>query len=679
MSSNRKYFAASESEECARVLMGKATSFYQVITANSYVDTLRHMWRAYHGIYNDDVDGSHEIKFGGEQGEIVHLNVNHFRNLAQHMVVMITANRPVMKARAINTDAKSMSQAYLADGILDYYMREKHLEKVLRDAVEMAVVMGSSFVKMEWNAMAGDEFDFDEETNERAYTGELEFSKLSPLDVVFDGTKESWDQDWVLCRSSKNRYDLIAKYPEYEDRILGLQSKDQVLGFSTSTFSNDETDDVFIYEFYHKRTEAVPEGRYMLFLDTDIVLLDTSLPYRQVPVFRISASDIMGTPYGYSPMFDVYPIQEGINSLYSTIMTNQNATGIQNIWVKPGSDLNVENIGGSLNIIETENKPEPLQLTATPQEVFSFLETLIQSAETVSGVNSVARGNPEASLKSGTALALVQSMSLQFMSGLQQSYVRLIEDVGTALINILKDFATTPKVVALVGKNNRPLLQEFTGEKISSISRVIVDVGNPLANSTAGKVQIAEQMLQMGIIKNPAQYFQVMNTGRLDAAFEDEMDELLLIKRENELLMEGNPPIVSPLDKHNEHIMEHRAVLADPDLRTNPDLVRIVLEHIQGHIDALRNTDPALLQLIGQQPLPPAGAPMGPEGAPPQGEGPPPGQEGDGMAPPPTGYPQVGEEVVGPNAEGVGLPNLPQPPAPFADMPVMADQVVPQS
>lgn len=680
MKNENKYFAAQPPEDCARILLSKATTFYNVLNTNAYLGTMKKMWLAYHGIYDDGYGSSHEIKFGGEQGELVHLNVNHFRNLARHMLVMITSNRPVFKARAINTDARSMSQAYLADGILDYYMREKHLEDVLKDSVEMAIVLGAAFVKMEWNATAGEPFDADPDTGEVTYEGEIEFTKVSPFDVVFDGTKDTWDQDWVMCRSSRNRYDLVAKYPEYEEQILGLPTKDVSMGLSTSVFSNDETDDVYIYEFYHRRSEAVPGGRYMLFLDRDIVLLDTKLPYRQVPVFRISASDIMGTPYGYSPMFDVFPIQEGINSLYSTIMTNQNANGVQNIWIQPGSDINVESLGGGMNVIESQTKPEPLQLTATPKEVFDFLSTLIQSAETISGVNSVARGNPEASLKSGTALALVQSMSLQFISGLQQSYVRLMEDVGTALISILKDFAMTPKTVALVGKNNRPLLKEFTGESVSAINRVIVDVGNPLANSTAGKVQMAEQMLQMGIIKNPQQYFQVMSTGRLDAAYEDEMDELLLIKRENEMLMDGESPIVSPLDKHNEHIMEHRAVLADPDLRTNPDLVRIVLEHIQGHIDALRNTDPALLQMIGQTPLPPPGVDPNspPPNAPPHGEGPPPGQEGDGMAPPPSGYPEAGEQVIGPNGNGVSLPALPTPSEPFENLPVTADQVIPQ-
>jgi len=136
-------------------------------------------------------------------------------------------------------------------------------------------------------------------------------------------------------------------------------------------------------------------------------------------------------------------------------------------------------------------------LTQTPAEVFKFLDMLIQAAETISGVNSVARGNPEASLKSGTALALVQSQALQFVSGLQQNYVKLIEEVGTAVIQILKDYANTPKFITLVGKNNRPLTKEFTGEKISSINRVVVDMGNPLAKTIAGRVQMAEQMMQM--------------------------------------------------------------------------------------------------------------------------------------------------------------------------------------
>lgn len=672
------YFAQKKAEDCAGILLAKGDSFFNLLRANAYLEKMSRMWRAYHGAYSNDLGYGHRVEFSGEQGELVMLPVNHFANIAQHIFTMITANRPMMEARAVNTDYKSLAQTYVANGVLDYYMREKHLEDCLKKATEMSIVLGSGYVKLDWNATAGEAYDADPETGEMVYEGDLEFTNLSPFDVVVDGTKETWNNEWILTRSFQNRYNLIAKYPELKEKLLGVKPKNQSAVYRLAVFSNDDTDDIPVYEFYHKRTEAMPDGRYMLFVDSEIVLLDTKMPYRVLPVFRITPREIMGTPYGYTPMFDIFPIQEGINSLYSTIMTNQNAFGVQNLFVPRGADIAVNTLDGAMNIIEGNARPEPLQLTSTPPEVFNFLNMLIQSAETISGVNSVTRGNPEASLKSGTALALVQSMSLQYISGLQQSYVKLIEDVGTAIIQILKDFATTPKVIALVGKNNRPLLKEFTGEQISAINRVVVDVGNPLSRTTAGRVQMAEQMLQMNLIKSPEQYFQVINTGKIETMFEGEMNELLLIKSENEQMLEAKNVLVSPLDKHRLHINEHKAVLSDPDLRRDPDLVRLVLDHIEDHLNALRETDPALLQLVGEQPLPPLGQQQGMPGQEMPSNASIQGSPMEQLMATQGGNVQAGETVQASTGQQLQTPNIPSPPPPFENMPVTADQMLPR-
>jgi hypothetical protein len=663
MSDTSVYFAAKDAKETASILLAKSKSFYNVLEANFYLEKLARMWRVYHGCFEVSVGGGHQISFTGEQEELVSLHVNHFRNLAQHIFVMITSSRPTMEARAINSDYKSIAQTYLANGILDYYMREKHLEDALKTAVEMAIILGAGFIKMEWNATSGDVYDIDENGIE-IKEGEIEFTNLSPFDVVFDGSRESHKLDWYMIRTFKNRFDLMAKYPELADNLKGIPSKSDNSIYRMALLSNDNTDDIPVYEFYHKKTESMPQGRYMLFADTETVMLDTPLPYRLMPIFRVSAGEILGTPYGYSPMFDVFPIQQGIDGLYSTIMTNQSAFGVQNLFVQRGSDISIDSLHGSMNIIEGNSKPEPLNLTETPTEVFKFLDMLIQSAETISGVNSVARGQPEASLKSGAALALVQSMALQFVSGLQQSYVRLVEDTGTAIIQILKDYANTPKVAALVGKNNKMLLKEFTGEDLQSINRVVVDIGNPLSRTIAGRVQMAEQMMQMGIIKDPTQYFQVLNTGRLDLMFEGDISQQLLVRRENEWLAEGNNPIVAPTDLHAFHIQEHRAVLDDPDIRMNPQVTRIVMDHLQGHIDMLTNTDPRLLMLTGQQPLPPPGM----EPAPPMG---PPGQPG--QQPPQGGPPQQGKTELA-EAGNKQNPEMPQVPAGVLPNPELQQQ-----
>lgn len=678
------YFANKEAKATASILLDRGASFFNMLRSNAYLEKLNRMWRFYHGAYANDLGYGHRVDFSGDQGELVQIPINHFRNIAQHIYNIITSNRPVMEARAINTDYKSLSQTYLANGILDYYMREKGLEDALKKAVETSIVLGSGFIKMEWNATAGETYDVDPETDEQINEGEVEFSNLTPLDVIIDGTKETWDNDWIMIRTFQNRYNLMAKYPELADKLRSLPSKTDNAVYRLAVWSNDDTEDIPVYEFYHKRTEAVPEGRYLLFADTDVIMMDTKMPYRQIPIFRIVPSEILGTPYGYSPMFDIYPIQEGINSLYSTIMTNQNAFGVQNLYVPRGADIDFTSLEGGMNIIQANAKPEALNLTQTPPEVFKFLDDLIKASETISGINSVTRGNPEASLKSGTALALVQSQSLQFVSGLQQSYVKLVEDCGTALINILKDFATAPKVVALVGKNNRTFLKEFTGDQVQDINRVVVDMANALSKTIAGRVQMAEQMLQMKLITDPNQYFQVLNTGKIESMYQGQMTELLLIQAENEKMMDGMNPLVSPMDKHSEHITEHKAILSDPDLRNDGNLVKVVMDHIEQHLKALRETDPDLLKLCGENPLPPMQAPGGnpqgpPPGSPPQGA-PPPGppngqptppqgslqhpQMGNVMAPP-QGPTQPGQKITqGPGmGPGANIPHLPHVPA----------------
>jgi hypothetical protein len=682
------YFGNDEAEKTVKYLNHKSAEWFRNIQSNRYLDKVKRSWQAYHGLYYED---SHSVSFGGEQGELANMAVNHYRNIATHMLNMVTASRPSFQCRAINTDRKSQIQAKLGNGLLDYYMREKRLERELKRAAEYAITMGSGYIKLEWNSTRGEISDVIEPDEEKIagydeegtpldedgfemkpfpiYQGDVEFKTLSPFDVVFDSTKETSEQhDWVLCRTFINKYDLAEKYPELKGKILKVQTKDnQQHGKRLSLGAYDETVDVPVYEFFHRRSEAVSQGRYMLYLEDDIILEDTIMPYRRLPVYRISPSDILGTPYGYTAMFDLLPIQDAINSLYSTILTNQSTFGVQNILNPRGNDIKVNQLEGGLNFIEYTNvagqsgKPEPLNLTSTPQEIFNYLSILERAMETLSGVNSVARGNPEASLKSGTALAMVQSQALQFMSGLQQSYIQLIEDVGTGLMNLLQDFAAEPRVAAIAGFNNISEMKEFKADDIKSINRVVVDVGNALMNTTAGRAEVANNLLQMSLITSTEQYLSVLTTGNLDTLIEGEMDELFSVRGENENLVKGESVIAIATDRHSLHIREHRDILADSTQRHEEEFVTRVLDHIQEHINLLQTTDPNLLMIIGEQPLAPPG-------------GSPPAQDaGNPNAPAPQGeMPMEPQQGMMPG----NLPDPAQPPGEFADLPQTPDELM---
>lgn len=101
-----------------------------------------------------------------------------------------------MQARAVNTDYKSLVQTKLANGLLDYYMRDKRLEDYLRKAVEHSIVFALSYVKMEWNATVGEVYDFNEDLGIEIREGDLQFSNLFFTDVFFDTNREDDNHDW---------------------------------------------------------------------------------------------------------------------------------------------------------------------------------------------------------------------------------------------------------------------------------------------------------------------------------------------------------------------------------------------------------------------------------------------------------------------------------------------------
>lgn len=633
-SDSQIYFAAKEGKETAATLLDRSNDWFQTLQTNGYLNKLRMMYDAYHGnFYTDGFgpgDNGHNISFGGEQGELVQLGVNHIRNLASHMLTMITSTRPSMQARSVSTDYDSMVQTRLANSLLDFYMKDFHLEEYLKTAVEYAIVFGSGYIKLEWNATRGEVYDADPLTGAEIREGDLEFSNLSPFDVMFDTNREDKRHEWVITRTAKNKFDLAAKYPELAEKIVQIASINESINYAYMSLSNNANDYIPVYEFYHKSTEALPEGRYMLFLNDELILLDSPMPYQELPVYSIAPAHYLGTSYGYTPMFDLLGLQDAVNSLYSTILTNQTAFGVQSVIIGKGSDLDITSFEGGMQVIEANN-PEtirPLNLTSTPKEIFDFIAMLEKTMETISGVNAVARGNPDPNLRSGNALALIQSMSLQFMSGLQQSYVNLIEDIGSGIIQTLKDHATVPRLVHIAGENNQTYVEEFKGDDLSTINRVKVEIGNPLSRTTAGRVEMASEMMQMGLITRPEQYMAVIDTGSLDTLTQNTQKEIYAIKSENEMLIKLQPVRALLTDNHQQHIDEHKAILSDPKLRFNDQLTAQVLAHIQEHINILSDPNVAqVLMVLGQQPIAPPmpAAPMAGPGQPadaPQGPGP---------------------------------------------------------
>lgn len=653
---NSVYWALEPTENVGNVLMEKVREYYKFLEQSGRMDLYRKMYLMYYG---PAIKGA-TLQFTGEQGELIEISVNDLRNLLTHLKTLITSQAPAFDVRASNTDHKSLAQTILGKGLVDYYLREKELEDYMDDGVEMALVYAEAFITTPWNATLGKVFDAHPDTEAPIREGDIDYSVYAPYDYVRDfSLKDHRDCKWGITVDWVNKYELAAKYPDFHETIINLDASYD-LGDGCQNFREQrrflygqaENDTIPLMTFHHEPSDALPDGREVMFLVDGTVLYDEASPYEKVPARRIAAGKWLGTIFGYTTGYDLMPIEEMTNSLHSTICSNQNAFGVQNIWTKKGMGIDTHELAGGLRHIECMEKPEPLQLTATAPETFEYLKGLGVVKETISAINSVARGNPEREM-SGTAMALLQTTAIMFSQSLQKSYIRCFEGVTTDTLLRLKAFAKTPRVAAITGVMDQKYLEEFTADDLNLVDRVLVDMGSPFMNTAAGRLEMAKYYTEQGWITDHQQFMMMATTGQMKLLYEGQQSEMMLIRAENEQLMKGINPPVMITDNILRHLEEHKVVLNSPEARKNPKIALSTTNHMNEHLKLWRGyidevtgqmvpgIDPDLAALLGLPP-PPMMAPPG-------------------MTPNPQG--------LLPD-QGSGAPNTPAPNAPGQEAPV---------
>ena len=644
-----QYWAAVGETEIADRILDKVDKYYKYLAQSGRLDLYRRSWTYY---YRPRLTGG-MLNAVGQQGELTSISVNHYRNLLTHLETMTLQQRASFEPIAVNNDVESQAQTILASGLLDYYMRIKKLERYIKQGVKDSLMFGEGFVRAEWDASGGDAYG-KTATGAVVYQGDIKYSNYTPINCVRDFTKTCYTKDDpVILRDFVNKFELAAKFPDLKEKILDDSMDQMEIARTTlmSVFDLEDSDQVAMYTLLHPPTPALSSGRMTTCLENGTVMMDGPIPYEETHVYRIAPDEESGTIFGYTVAFDLLPVQEALDIVYSTAITNISTFGVQNILMPKGHDISVSSLSGGLNLVEYDpkvGKPEPLNLTQTPPEVYNFMTMLEGVQQTLAGVDSVTRGDPSASLKSGAALALVAAQSIQFSMGLQESYAGLVEDLGTGTISLLQTFAAVPRVAEIVGKANRPLMREFTGKELGAIQRVAVDMGNPMTRTLSGKVNLAENYLKNGMIENTDQYVQVVTTGRLEQTIQGKQANNLLAKSENEQLADGAPQRALITDNHGKHILEHQIVLANPEIRSDPNnpIVQVTLAHIQEHIDFANSPGYQMMaQLLGHQMMTPPASP----------EVPPPGGDAGGMM---NNQPQASQI-----AAGVDQPSMPSPPA----------------
>jgi hypothetical protein len=625
------YFANLPTNECAFEIWARIEEYYNEMRRTGRLALYRNSYTNYYmgWIYRGSMWRA------GEQGELTRSFWNHERNLLRHLKVQTTQNKITYKTQVLNSNSKSANIVEFGNGLADRYSQspEYDLDTKGKQSVEDTLVWGESSIVGLWNRFKGEPMAQDPTTGQILRDGDMDYFNVTPMDHIINTSHQSRDLvQWRVIRRWVNKYDLGAMYPDIAKTIESYNDSESSYATKLVSLIHHDRETVPIFYFFHDKTPAVPQGRLLVMADPKCIFEDGPLDYGDgqrgydhVPVYDNIVETMQGSPYGYSVAFDLMPLQQTLNELISAVTTNNMNFAIQCVIAAKGSNLQWQELATGMSFIEYDpkigpiGKPEALNLLTSKPETYQYIDMIIKNMETLAGINSMIRGNPEADITSGQYAALVTVQSVLFNSGLQKAYASQMEKTMTGTIRTIKKNMIGKKIARIVGETSEPYLKEFTSSDLQDVESVTVQLVNPMIQTPAGKMAMADSLMKTGLIKDAQQYIGVYTEGDLPQLYRRQETQLKLIKQENEAILKGQVPEVAITDNHVAHILEHTQVFDTIEARLNPNAPNVVagLAHVQKHLNKLLGgqdpqtgaiegpINPVLAGIIGDPTLPP--------------------------------------------------------------------------
>ena len=626
------YFANLPTQQFAYAVWDRIESYYNEMRRTGRLALYRN---SYLNFYMGWVMRASMYK-SGEMGELTRSFVNHHRNLLLHIKNQTTQNKVAFKAQVLNSSSAAAQIVEFANGLSDYYCENEEfgVDTKGKQSVEDTLVFGDSSIVGLWNRFKGKPVVQDPTSGFVYRDGDMDYFNVTPLDQIINTSVQDRTQvQWRIIRRWVNKFDWATQYPKMADKVKGLQDLESTYGTKLVTLIHHDDETIPVFYAFHPITPAVPKGRLMVLADPTCVFEDGPLDpgegkpgYDHVPVYDMVVTTMAGSPYGYSVGFDLIPQQQLYNEIYSSLATNNINFATQCVMAAKGANLHYQQLATGMSYIEWDpkmpnamGKPEPLNLLSSKPESYQFLDRIEKNMMSIAGVDSLSRGQPDTNVTSGQYAALVTTQSVMFNQGIQKAYARLMKQVMTGTIKTLKKNMVGTKAAQIVGPSGEPYLKDFKNADLLDIECVNVDLINPMLQTPAGKMNMADNLMKTGLMKDAQQYIGVYTDGDLPEMFNAQESQLKLIKQENEAVMKGMKFGCAVTDMHVSHILQHRAIIDTMEARLNPNLPYVIaaLAHIQDHLVKLAGgvnpltgkpegpINPILAGIIGDPTLPP--------------------------------------------------------------------------
>lgn len=453
--------------------------------------------------------------------------INHLYDFVEQWVSRFTRYKPAVKIFPANTEYEDEQDAKISQMVLDHIWYKERMDSVLQEFARQAKICGESYLYVTWNPNKGDihpEYIRARETSERiplvdpmgepvlgltgeplyidkaVRIGDVEYSIDAPWHTFDMPCRNREDIEWCIRWKAVQVDYLKAKYPAKADDIkpdsgFELFNKYRL---DIGRLNNE----VIVFELWHKNSEFLDKGRYMKWTATAL-LENTDNPYSHggLPYLRLTDIDVPDEIRGMSFIQQLFPLQHQINACASLIYKSLVLFAHPKI-VMPDGACEIQQLLNESTIVTYTGGVPPQLMTNNPvsNELFAYLEKLERTAEKISGVFTMSRGNAPSGVRAAKALRVLEEQEdkRSYISVIKFNENGIVENAKKTL-SVAGDFYDDGdgRLARVVGKGNRHLIVRFNSANLSKPYDIRIEQTTALSQSPAARIDEITELQQV--------------------------------------------------------------------------------------------------------------------------------------------------------------------------------------
>ncbi len=435
--------------------------------------------------------------------------VNHLHDMTETKVAQLTRLKPVVDVLPATDEWEDKNAAKATKALINHLWYINDIDFLLQRISRQKKIFGEAFLFITWDKFKGDKHpeagdEIQEEDGEirkvpaNLKIGDVKYDIEVPWRVLLDPVDDFCKAEYCFRITIDHIEKLKSKYPDQKDKIKA--DSDTQMFDTASLETRKLIDQAIVFEFWHKKTELVPEGRYAKFTRTTI-LEDGDHNYNHgcFPFERITDLDIPHVLHGVSQYEMVKPIQNMHNNLSTLLAKNIWLTGHAK-WVMPKGACKIEALGNDNTIVQYQGPvpPQLLQVQPNPPEAYGFRDKLKEEMEQIYAVHGISRGQPPQGVTAAVALQFLNEQESERASSEISKHNTLIRCIAKKTLAVAGDYYETDddRMLNILGKDQRYLVKHFDASNLTSSYDIRVKNGNALAESKAGRTQRIIELVQ---------------------------------------------------------------------------------------------------------------------------------------------------------------------------------------